>query len=159
MFTKTPRRERADHEAYPAARSVIISAWAVPVLIIGQFAMVAVVPVVIALIGTLRDARLRPLRCFAVALAVAYAVPLGIWRLRSDPAQSLSKDINPFLAALVVVAAVALAVAHHLLRRRYRTAASTDSAAVQSETNTSEVAADESGRPLDGPGHGPVPGV
>lgn len=158
MFTKTPRRERADHADYPAARSVVISAWAVPVLIIGQFAMVAVVPVVIALIGTLRDARLRPLRWFAVALAAAYAVPLGIWRLRSDPAQSLSKDINPFLAALVVVAAVVLAVAHHLLRRRYGTGDTTDARPVQSETNTSDAATDESGRPLDAPGHGAIPG-
>ncbi|WP_223884914.1 hypothetical protein [Nocardia colli] len=155
MFSTTPRRER---DGYPAARSVIISAWAVPVLIIGQFAMVAVVPVVIALIGTLRDARLRPLRCFAVALAAAYAVPLGIWRLRSDPAQSLSKDINPFLAALVVVAAVALAVAHHLLRRRYGTDDTTAAAPAPNETNTSDVKTGESGQPVDGPGHGPIPG-
>ncbi|MFE9577551.1 hypothetical protein ACFYO1_14265 [Nocardia sp. NPDC006044] len=143
MFTRTPRHDRAD--GYPAARSVLISAWAVPVLIIGQFAMVAVIPVVIALIGTLRDARLRPLRWLAAALAVAYAVPLAIWRLRSEPAQSLSKDISPFLAALVVVAAVVLAVAHHLLRRRYGTGSNDDAAAVQSETNTSDARAGELG--------------
>lgn len=155
MFAKTPRRER---DGYPAARSVIISAWAVPVLIIGQFAMVAVVPVVIALIGTLRDARLRPLRCFAVALAAAYAVPLAIWRLRAEPAQSLSKDINPFLAALVVVAAIALAVAHHLLRSRYATEDTAAAAPVRSETNASDPKTGGPGQPLDGPGHGAIPG-
>ncbi|MFI6041562.1 hypothetical protein ACIA8C_07995 [Nocardia sp. NPDC051321] len=108
------RRNRTD---YPAARTVLISALAVPVLIIGQFAMVAVVPVTLVLIGTLRDARLRPLRWFSAALAAAYAVPLGIWILRPDRAQSLSKDMNPVLAGVIVVAAAVVAVVHQLLRR------------------------------------------
>ncbi|MFC9433594.1 hypothetical protein [Nocardia sp. NPDC057030] len=159
MFTSTPRRAATDHAGYPAARSVILSAWAVPVLIIGQFAMVAVVPVAIALIGTLRDARLRALRWFAAALAATYAVPLAIWRLRPDPAPSLSKDIDPILAALVVVAAVVLAVAHHLLRRRYGTDDSTDAGPGRSETNTSGATAEESGHPLEGPGHRAIPGT
>ncbi|MFI9402416.1 hypothetical protein [Nocardia sp. NPDC052316] len=115
MFTSTPR---SDQETYPAARPVLIAAWAVPVLIVGQFAMVAIVAVTVVLIGTLRDARLRPLRRWAAALAVAYAVPLAIWTLRPEPAQSLSKDIHPLLAALVVVAGSAVALRHHLLRRR-----------------------------------------
>ncbi|WP_194833162.1 hypothetical protein [Nocardia sp. XZ_19_369] len=115
MFTSTPR---PDLETYPAARPVLIAAWAVPVLIVGQFAMVAIVPVTIVLIGTLRDARLRSLRWWAAALAVAYAVTLAIWATRPDPAQSLSKDIHPLLAALVVVAGSAVAIRHHLLRRR-----------------------------------------
>ncbi|MFI6172342.1 hypothetical protein ACIBCN_36575 [Nocardia sp. NPDC051052] len=114
MSTGTLRRNRTD---YPAARTVLISAWAVPVLIIGQFAMVAVVPVTLVLIGTLRDARLRPLRWFSAALATAYAVPLGIWILRPDRAQSLSKDMNPVLAGVIVVAATVVAVVHQLLRR------------------------------------------
>ena len=61
-----------------APKSVLISLWTIPVLMIGQFALVAVVPVVLVLIGTLRDARIRPLRWWAVALAVAYATPLAL---------------------------------------------------------------------------------
>jgi fatty acid desaturase len=104
-------------------RTVIVSAWAVPVLVIGQFAMVAILPVALVLVGTLRDARLRALRWWAVALAAAYATPLVFWILGPDRAPSLSKDMHPALAALVVVAAVACAVAFHVLRRRGRAAA------------------------------------
>ncbi|PXX71191.1 hypothetical protein DFR70_101613 [Nocardia tenerifensis] len=115
MFTASPIVARD----YPAARSVIVSAWAVPVLIVGQFAMVAVAPVTLVVVGVLRDARLRALRPWAGLLAVAYAVPLGIWALRPDPARSLSKDMHPVLAGLVVASAVVVAVVHHLLRKRY----------------------------------------
>jgi len=45
---------------------VIISAWLVPIFVVGQFAMVAVLPVALVLIGTLRDARLRTLRWWSV---------------------------------------------------------------------------------------------
>ncbi|WP_433654391.1 hypothetical protein ACQPW1_27145 [Nocardia sp. CA-128927] len=116
MSRTTPRTDRG---SYPAARSVAISAWAVPVLIVGQFAMVAVIPVTVVLVGTFRDVRLRRLRCWAGALAAAYAVPLGIWIFRPDRAPSLSKDMNPLLAGLVVVAGVAVGVVHQLLRKRY----------------------------------------
>ncbi|MFD6157033.1 hypothetical protein ACFWF7_04790 [Nocardia sp. NPDC060256] len=118
MSAGTLLRNRAEHARYPAARSVIIAAWAVPVLIVGQFAMVAVVPVTVVLIGTLRDARLRSLRPWAGALAVAYAVPLGIWILRPDRAQSLSKDMHPVLAGVVVAAGLAVAGVYQLRRRR-----------------------------------------
>jgi hypothetical protein len=101
-------------------RSVVISAWAVPVLVIGQFAMLAIVPVALVLIVTLRDARLRTLRWWAVALAAAYATPLVLWAVGPDRAPSLSKDMHPALAAVVVVAALAYAVAVPILRRRGR---------------------------------------
>ncbi|WP_405164222.1 hypothetical protein OG203_03640 [Nocardia sp. NBC_01499] len=126
MSTNTSSRDRTERDTYPLARTVLISAWAVPVLIIGQFAMVAIVPVALVVIGTLRDARLRPLRWWAGALAVAYAVPLTIWASRSDPAKSLSKDMNPVLAAIVVVTGVTVAVVHHILRRRSRSNATMD---------------------------------
>lgn len=92
-------------------RSVIVSVWTVPVLIVGQFAILAVVPVAIVLIGTLRDARLRALRGWAAALAVAYAVPLALWAIGPDRAPSLSKDIHPVVAGLVVAVAVVVGVA------------------------------------------------
>jgi len=100
-----------------APKSVLISLWTIPVLMIGQFALVAVVPVVLVLIGTLRDARIRPLRWWAVALAVAYATPLAIWVLRPDGAQSLSKDIHPVLLGLVVAVAFAYLIRLYTRKR------------------------------------------
>ncbi len=99
-------------------RTITVAAWSVPVLILGQFALLAVVPVVMIVVSVFRHARLRVLRPYAAALAVLYAVPLGVWALSPDRAESLSKDIDPWLAALVVAAAVTLAVRAHLLNRR-----------------------------------------
>lgn len=59
-------------------RSVFVSAWAVPVLVLGQFSMLAIVPVVLVLVGTLRHPGLRPLRPYSAALAAIYATPLVI---------------------------------------------------------------------------------
>ncbi|MEV0087158.1 hypothetical protein [Saccharopolyspora sp. NPDC050642] len=112
MVTATPHRNR-----FRAARLVTISAWATPVLIIGQFAMVAVVPVALALIGTLSDARLRALRWWAAALAAVYAIPLALWAIGPDRAPSLSKDMNPAFATLIVATAIAVAIANHRQRR------------------------------------------
>ena len=53
VAARTPRR---------APLYLHISAWAVPVLVLGQFSMLAIIPVAIAVIGTLVDARIRPLR-------------------------------------------------------------------------------------------------
>ena len=39
-------------------------------------------------------------------LAALYATPLVIWILRSDRAQSLSKDMHPAFIALIAAAAV-----------------------------------------------------
>ncbi|OXM52961.1 hypothetical protein [Amycolatopsis alba] len=101
-----------------APRSVIISAWAVPIMVIGQFAMLAVVPVAVVLIGTLRDARLKALRWGAAALAAAYATPLALWAIGPERAQSLSKDMHPVFAAIIVAAGVAFAVAYHVRARK-----------------------------------------
>lgn len=100
------------------ARSVIVSAWAVPVLVVGQFAMVAVAPVVVLTVAVFRDARLRALRWWAAAVAGLYAGGLVAWAIGPDRAPSLSKDLHPALATLISVAAVALAVRYHRLQRR-----------------------------------------
>ncbi|WP_410816784.1 hypothetical protein [Micromonospora sp. 050-3] len=99
-------------------RTVIISIWAVPVLVVGQFAMLAIVPVVLALTVSLRHAHLRGLRRWTIALATAYATPLILWAIGPDRAPSLSKDMHPASAALIVVVALAAAAAYHLGRRR-----------------------------------------
>ena len=96
-----------------APRSVLISAWAVPVLVLGQFSMLAVVPVVLVLADTLRQPNLRPLRPYGAALAAIYATPLLIWIRRPDGAESLSKDMHPMFMVLIVAAAAALLVKNH----------------------------------------------
>jgi len=117
MATQTLDREKTTRRA---PRSVIISAWAVPIMIIGQFAMIAIVPVALVLIGTLRDARLRALRWGAIALTAAYATPLALWAIGPERAQSLSKDMHPVFAAIIVAVGVAFAVAVHLVMRKSR---------------------------------------
>src|SRR4051794_18486282 len=84
-----------------ASRSVIISAWAIPLMVIGQFAMVAIVPVTLLIRGTLRDPHLRPLRWWAIAVAAAYATPLVLWAVGPDRTPSLSKDMDPPFAAVI----------------------------------------------------------
>jgi hypothetical protein len=105
--------------ARPAARSthrsptrsvplyVIIASIAAVVLVIGQFAMIALVPVLVTTIAAFVDPRLGWLRWWALALITAYGIPLAIYTLRDDPAPSLSKDLHP--VAFVIVVAVALA--------------------------------------------------
>jgi len=105
-------------------RTVLISAWAVPIMVIGQFAMLAIVPVGLILTKTLRDGRLRPLRWWAAVLAAAYATPLALWAIGPDRAPSLSKDMHPALATVIVVASIPVIAVAHALRRR--TTASSD---------------------------------
>lgn len=101
-----------------APLSVLIAAWTVPVLVLVQFALLAALPLVVLVVATLRDARLRAMRWWVGGLAVAYIVPLAVWLLRLDAAPSLSKDMSPAFATLLV--AVSIAVALKLSTRRKR---------------------------------------
>ncbi|RDI68180.1 hypothetical protein [Nocardia pseudobrasiliensis] len=116
MSITTSGPESTHRAADRLPRWVTVSAWLVPVLIIGQFAMVAIVPVLATLIGTLRGTRRGALRWAAVALAVAYAIPLIRWATEADPAPSLSKDMHPVLAAVIVV----VSLGYQLVRLRRR---------------------------------------
>jgi len=91
-----------------ARRAVLISAAAVPVLILGKFAMLAIVPVAIAVIA---GARMKGVRLFTWMLGALYATPLIIWALRENPARSLSRDIDPIFAALIIAGAIAVLIA------------------------------------------------
>ena len=106
-------------------RSAPIAAGAVAVMVVGQFAMLAVVPVVIVVVSTWRNARLRALRWWAAGLAVAFATPLMLWAIGPDRAPSLSKDMHPALAAVIVAAAVAYVAAWVVVVRRRRAVPST----------------------------------
>ncbi|MFH8407024.1 hypothetical protein ACH4FX_19810 [Streptomyces sp. NPDC018019] len=88
-------------------------------MIVGQFALVSGVPVVIAAVGAFRHVRNRAVRWASALLAIAYAVPLAVWLIRPDGAQSLSKDMHPAFAGLLVAASAALVVTPHRARRRH----------------------------------------
>ena len=101
-------------------RSVLVSAWAVPVMVIGQFAFLAGIPVAVVVTAAVRRFPPGALRSWSFALGAAFAVPLTVWAVRPDRAQSLSKDIHPVLAAVVVATAVGVIVTAHRERRRAR---------------------------------------
>jgi hypothetical protein len=94
-----------------------IAAWSVPVLVLGQFALVAVLPVALLVVASIADARVRALRWYTGLLGVLYATPLVIWIVRPDGAQSLSKDIHPVFVALIVAASALLLVKIYTRRR------------------------------------------
>lgn len=99
-------------------RSVTVSAWAVPVMVIGQFALISGFPVAVALVGVVRRVREPAARRAAAVLAVTYLVPLVVWLTRPDGAESLSKDMHPVFAALMVTASAALIAALRRARSR-----------------------------------------
>lgn len=92
-----------------APLAVLISAWAVPIMVVGGFAFLAYIPLAVVVIGTLFDPRIRrTVGWWTAPLALAWFVPFGIWQASPTPAESMSKDIDPFFVGLVVVTAVAL---------------------------------------------------
>ncbi|WP_157250255.1 hypothetical protein [Nonomuraea typhae] len=101
----------------PAPLAVTVSAWAVPVMVVGQFALLSGIPVTIALAGALLRVRDRMVRRAAALVAVSYLIPLVIWLTRPDGAPSLSKDMHPGFAGLMVAASAALIVALFRARR------------------------------------------
>jgi hypothetical protein len=107
-------------EALRRSGAVVVSAWAVPVLVLGEFAMLAVVPVVVLTVAVLRDARLRALRWWVLAAAAVYASGLVAWAVGPERAPSLSKDLHPLHAAVIAAVSVAVAVRYHVARRHPR---------------------------------------
>lgn len=98
-------------------RYVLVSAWSIPILVIGQFAMLAIVPVALVVFGALRHAQLRSVRWWAVLLGAIYATPLAIWLLRPDGARSLSRDMHPAFLVLIVAASALLLVRIYTRKR------------------------------------------
>lgn len=99
-------------------RAVTVSAWAVPIMVLGQFALIAGVPVVVALAVALARVRDRAVRGAAVLVAVSFAIPLTVWLVRPDGAESLSKDIHPGFVGLIVAASTVLVVTVRRARAR-----------------------------------------
>jgi uncharacterized membrane protein HdeD (DUF308 family) len=101
--------------AHRTSRAVPIAAWTVPVLVVGQFALLAGLPIAVVLIGSRRERRLR---WWAGALAAVYVALLALWLLGPGSAPSLSKFLSPVATALFAAAGAAVAVA--VSRRRAR---------------------------------------
>ncbi|MEV6830009.1 hypothetical protein [Amycolatopsis sp. NPDC051102] len=97
--------------------SVLVAAWAVPVMVAGQFALLAGVPIAVVLIGARRA---RALRWWAAGLTGGYAGALLLWLAGPSSAPSLSKYLSPAATAVFTAAGVAVAVAATISRRRAR---------------------------------------
>lgn len=102
------------------SRPIIVSAWAVPVMVLGQFAFLAVIPVAVMVTQAFRDPASRPLRWWVGTLGAVYAAPLFLWILNPDRAESLSKDIHPMFVGLIVAAAAAVLLKIHTRPKRQR---------------------------------------
>ncbi|MDX8030824.1 hypothetical protein SK803_11410 [Lentzea sp. BCCO 10_0856] len=103
--------------AHPST-SVLVAAWAVPVMVIGQFGLLSGIPIAVVLVASLRDRRSPVLRWWTGALALAYATPLTLWLTGPSEAPSLSKYMSPAMTAALTAAGVAVAIAHQVVRRR-----------------------------------------
>ncbi|MGW5735142.1 MULTISPECIES: hypothetical protein [Streptomyces] len=97
-----------------------VSAWAVPLMVVGQFALLAGIPVVLALVGAFRRVADRAVRRAAALVAVTFAIPLVVWLTRPDGAQSLSKDMHPGFTGLIVAVSAVFLVTLHRARRSLR---------------------------------------
>ncbi|MFD3917615.1 hypothetical protein [Streptomyces sp. NPDC058595] len=96
-----------------------VSAWAVPVMVVGQLALLSAVPVVIALVSALCGVRGRAVRGAAALVAVMFAIPLVVWLTRPDGAPSLAKDMHPVFLGLTVAASAVLLFTIHRPRPRH----------------------------------------
>ncbi len=88
--------------------AVLIAAWAVPVMVAGQFALLSGVPIAVVLAGSLRR---RTHRWWATGLAAVYATSLTLWLAGPSDAPSLSKYLSPAATASFALAGVVVAVA------------------------------------------------
>ncbi|WP_103353437.1 hypothetical protein [Amycolatopsis sp. CA-128772] len=93
---------------------VLVAAWAVPVLVAGQFALLAGVPIAVVLSGG------RTFRWWAAGLTAVYAGALLLWLAGPSRAPSLSKFLSPAATAAFAAAGVAVAVVATIRRRRAR---------------------------------------
>ncbi len=92
--------------------TVLIAAWSVPALVLGQFAFLAGIPIVMVLYRTWRD---TVLRWWSGTLAAVYAILLGLWI--AGPAPSLSKSLGPVEIAFFAAIGLAVAIALQVRRR------------------------------------------
>ncbi|MEV6638853.1 hypothetical protein [Amycolatopsis sp. NPDC051371] len=100
------------------SKAVLVAAWAFPVMVLGQFALLAGIPVAIVLARTLRS---RTARWWSGLMAAAYVVPLAVWLAGPSTAPSLSKSLSPVAVGVVTAVGAVAAAGLHLVRRRAAT--------------------------------------
>ncbi|MGW7534637.1 hypothetical protein [Amycolatopsis sp. NPDC054798] len=97
-----------------ASLPVLLTAWSVPVLVLGQFALLSGIPLIALVVSSLRRSQPPALRWWSAGLAAVYLGVLALWALSPESAPSLSKSMNPAVTAFFVASGVAVAIAHHL---------------------------------------------
>lgn len=100
------------------SKSVLVAAWAAPVMVIGKFGLLSGIPIAVVLVASLRKGRSKALRWWSGALTLAYAIPLTMWLTGPSEAPSLSKYMDTTTTAALAAAGVATAIAHQVVRRR-----------------------------------------
>lgn len=103
--------------AHPS-KSVLVAAWAAPVMVVGGFGLLSGIPIAVVLGASLRDRRSKALRWWSGALALAYATPLTMWLTGPSEAPSLTKYMDVPTTAALTAAGVVTAIAHQVVRRR-----------------------------------------
>lgn len=89
-------------------RYFAVSAFAIPVLITTGFAMVSTLPVLLLVVGVLRDSRVRPLRWWVVLTSGLFAIAFANWALKGDLGISLTSTLHPAMAAAIVLSALVI---------------------------------------------------
>lgn len=101
---ETPRHRNRKAPVY-----VVLSAWLTPVMVLGGWAFLAVVPVALVAFGTWTNRRVRPLRWWAAVLAGLYAIPF-VQYLTQDSVPSMSKMLHPAMGGAIAVPAAVIIV-------------------------------------------------
>lgn len=97
-----------------ASLPVLVAAWSVPALVLGQFALLSGIPLIALLASSLRKSQPPALRWWSAGLAAVYLGVLALWVLSPETAPSLSQSMNPAVTAFFVASGVAVAIAHHV---------------------------------------------
>lgn len=100
------------------SKSVLVAAWAVPVMVIGEFGLLSGIPIAVVLVASLRKGRPKALRWWSGAVTLAYATPLTMWLAGPSQAPSLSKYMDSTTTAALAAAGIVTAIAHQVVRRR-----------------------------------------
>ncbi|MFD2466518.1 hypothetical protein [Amycolatopsis silviterrae] len=93
---------------------ILVTAWSVPALVLGQFALISGIPLAALLISSLRNSQPPALRWWSAGLTAVYLGVLALWLSNPESAPSLSKSMNPAVTAVFVASGVVVAIAHHV---------------------------------------------
>lgn len=99
-------------------RYALLTAVAVPTLILTGFGLVTTLPVTILGIAAMRDRRLAPVRSWIALTVGMFIGPFITWLFRADPAASLTSLLHPAMAVVVAAAAIGTLIA--MVRQNHR---------------------------------------